>query len=182
MSKLDNYSGIAIKATFPGTVKPKYIQELSGGQQAVIALSLLFAIQRTDPAPFYLFDEIDYSIDDKYRMAVARLILKQSKDAQFIVITHRPEIVEHAHKWYGVSTTHGNISSINPISKEDALAIVKSNPDAMATDVNHSDKDNLSSPPRTSSDMIEGIQEGSQSFVPPELESQQTNEDVDDDV
>lgn len=47
------------------------IQQLSGGQKALVALALVFSIQRCDPAPFYLFDEIDANLDAQYRTAVA---------------------------------------------------------------------------------------------------------------
>ena len=55
------------------------MNELSGGQKALVALCLIFAIQRCDPAPFYLFDEIDQALDDKNRMAVANLIKSQNE-------------------------------------------------------------------------------------------------------
>jgi structural maintenance of chromosome 3 (chondroitin sulfate proteoglycan 6) len=47
------------------------MQQLSGGQKSLVALALIFAIQRCDPAPFYLFDEIDANLDAQYRAAVA---------------------------------------------------------------------------------------------------------------
>jgi structural maintenance of chromosome 3 (chondroitin sulfate proteoglycan 6) len=47
------------------------MQQLSGGQKSLVALALIFAIQRCDPAPFYLFDEIDANLDGAYRHAVA---------------------------------------------------------------------------------------------------------------
>jgi structural maintenance of chromosome 3 (chondroitin sulfate proteoglycan 6) len=53
------------------------MSQLSGGQKALVALALIFAIQRCDPAPFYLFDEIDQALDSSYRAALASLIQKQ---------------------------------------------------------------------------------------------------------
>lgn len=47
------------------------MQQLSGGQKSLVALTLIFAIQQCDPAPFYLFDEIDAALDAQYRTAVA---------------------------------------------------------------------------------------------------------------
>jgi len=78
------------------------MQQLSGGQKSLVALTLIFAIQKCDPAPFYLFDEIDQALDAQHRKAVADMIHELSKDAQFITTTFRPELLEHADKFYGV--------------------------------------------------------------------------------
>ncbi len=53
------------------------MKQLSGGQKTLTALTLIFAIQRCDPAPFYLFDEIDAALDPAYRTSVAKLLRKQ---------------------------------------------------------------------------------------------------------
>lgn len=50
------------------------MKQLSGGQKTVVALTLIFAIQRCDPAPFYLFDEIDAALDPQYRTAVGSIL------------------------------------------------------------------------------------------------------------
>lgn len=50
------------------------MRQLSGGQKTVVALTLIFAIQRCDPAPFYLFDEIDAALDPQYRTAVGSIL------------------------------------------------------------------------------------------------------------
>ena len=94
--------------------------QLSGGQKALVALAIIFAIQRCDPAPFYLFDEIDQALDANYRAGVARLIQKQvnSKDAsaQFITTTFRPELVAVADKCYGIGLKD-KISKIDSLEK-----------------------------------------------------------------
>ena len=51
------------------------MKQLSGGQKTVVALALIFAIQRCDPAPFYLFDEIDAALDPQYRTAVGSILV-----------------------------------------------------------------------------------------------------------
>jgi structural maintenance of chromosome 3 (chondroitin sulfate proteoglycan 6) len=83
------------------------IMSMSGGQNTIIALALIIAIQRTDPAPFYVFDEIDAALDPVYRHAVADLIKKQSESevgrAQFLVSTFKDEMVKPADKCYGIS-------------------------------------------------------------------------------
>jgi ABC-type polar amino acid transport system ATPase subunit len=72
------------------------LKQLSGGQKTLVALALIFAIQRCDPAPFYLFDEIDAALDPQYRTAVAKLLRKQANDernpAMFLVTTFHPQV------------------------------------------------------------------------------------------
>ena len=71
-SEVDNYTGISIKVSFNSkSDEGLRIQQLSGGQKSLVALALVFAIQKCDPAPFYLFDEIDANLDAQYRTAVA---------------------------------------------------------------------------------------------------------------
>jgi structural maintenance of chromosome 3 (chondroitin sulfate proteoglycan 6) len=69
---------------------------LSGGQKTLVALALIFAIQRCDPAPFYLFDEIDAALDPQYRTTVAKLLRRQADDernpAMFVVTTFHPQV------------------------------------------------------------------------------------------
>lgn len=102
------------------------MKQLSGGQKTVVALTLIFAIQRCDPAPFYLFDEIDAALDPQYRTAVGNMIrrLADIANTQFITTTFRPELVKVADKIYGV--THKNrVSRVNVVSKEDALDFIE---------------------------------------------------------
>jgi structural maintenance of chromosome 3 (chondroitin sulfate proteoglycan 6) len=122
-ARIRAYRGVDIKVQFPGSTE-QHMAALSGGQQSLVALSLIFAIQRCDPAPFYVFDEIDPALDDKARLAVAQMIKKQSKNIQFIMTTHRPELVEHAHKWYKI-VHHNKVSNIFSVSKEEALALLR---------------------------------------------------------
>lgn len=72
------------------------MKQLSGGQKTLVALALIFAIQRCDPAPFYLFDEIDAALDPQYRTTVSRMLGRQAHDsnnpAQFIVTTFHPQV------------------------------------------------------------------------------------------
>ena len=55
----------------------KNMDQLSGGQKAVVALTFILAIQKCDPAPFYLFDEVDAALDPEFRAAIANLIGEQ---------------------------------------------------------------------------------------------------------
>jgi len=69
---VDDFTGVGIKVSFNGrTNEMRDMQQLSGGQKSLVALALIFSIQKCDPAPFYLFDEIDQALDPQYRHAVA---------------------------------------------------------------------------------------------------------------
>ncbi|KAL2316967.1 hypothetical protein Fmac_030843 [Flemingia macrophylla] len=117
---------IGVKVSFTGQGETQSMKQLSGGQKTVVALTLIFAIQRCDPAPFYLFDEIDAALDPQYRTAVGNMIrrLADIANTQFITTTFRPELVKVADKIYGV--THKNrVSRVNVVSKDDALEFIE---------------------------------------------------------
>eukprot|EP00621_Florenciella_sp_RCC1693_P015550 CAMPEP_0182530552 /NCGR_PEP_ID=MMETSP1323-20130603/5993_1 /TAXON_ID=236787 /ORGANISM="Florenciella parvula, Strain RCC1693" /LENGTH=192 /DNA_ID=CAMNT_0024739857 /DNA_START=1 /DNA_END=577 /DNA_ORIENTATION=- len=103
------------------------MSQLSGGQKAIVALAIVFAIQRCDPAPFYLFDELDQALDSTYRAAVAAMIQRQANHptnpTQFVTTTFRPELVNVAAKCYGISLQNKN-SNIHALDKTDALGFV----------------------------------------------------------
>jgi structural maintenance of chromosome 3 (chondroitin sulfate proteoglycan 6) len=121
------YRGIGINVRFSKVGENFIMSQLSGGQKALVALALIFAIQRCDPAPFYIFDELDQALDSTYRQAVANLISRQANSpdtpTQFITSTFRPEIVAISKNCYGIS--HQNkVSSIHPMQKNDALRFI----------------------------------------------------------
>ncbi|TFY79932.1 hypothetical protein EWM64_g4080, partial [Hericium alpestre] len=124
-SAIDNYTGVSIKVSFNSKVDEGLrIQQLSGGQKSLVALALVFAIQKCDPAPFYLFDEIDANLDAQYRTAVASMIQSLSSTAQFITTTFRPEMLVTADKFYGVLFNNQKVSSIRSIKREEAMEFV----------------------------------------------------------
>ena len=84
----------------------------------------MFAIQKCDPAPFYLFGEIDANLDAQYRTAVASMIHELSSTAQFITTTFRPEMLQQADKFYGVLFNKQKVSSIRVITRDDAQEFV----------------------------------------------------------
>jgi len=99
---IENYTGVSIRVSFNSKVDEGLrIQQLSGGQKSLVALAIVFAIQKCDPAPFYLFDEIDANLDAQYRTSVAAMIHELSNNAQFITTTFRPELVAVGEKHYG---------------------------------------------------------------------------------
>lgn len=124
-STIDNYTGVSIKVSFNSQVDEGLrIQQLSGGQKSLVALATVFAIQKCDPAPFYLFDEIDANLDAQYRTAVASMIQSLSDSAQFITTTFRPEMLVTADKFYGVLFNNQKVSSIRAIKREEAQEFV----------------------------------------------------------
>ncbi|CZR61603.1 probable structural maintenance of chromosomes protein 3 [Phialocephala subalpina] len=134
---VENYTGVGISVSFNSKHDDQQrIQQLSGGQKSLCALALVFAIQQCDPAPFYLFDEIDANLDAQYRTAVAQMLEEistqqstQNADGeggmsgQFICTTFRPEMLLVADKCYGV-TFHNKTSGIDAVSREEALRFV----------------------------------------------------------
>lgn len=121
----DMYTGIAIKVSFTDvTADTKELQQLSGGQKSLVALALIFAIQKCDPAPFYLFDEIDQALDPEHRLSVAGLIHRLADNAQFITTTFRPELLEKADKFYGVKFQN-KVSHIHVVSQEAARGFIE---------------------------------------------------------
>ncbi|KAJ6623432.1 RecF/RecN/SMC [Mycena sp. CBHHK59/15] len=124
-STIDNYTGVSIKVSFNSKVDEGLrIQQLSGGQKSLVALATVFAIQKCDPAPFYLFDEIDANLDAQYRTAVALMIQSLASTAQFITTTFRPEMLVTADKFYGVLFNNQKVSSIRAIKREEAMEFV----------------------------------------------------------
>jgi structural maintenance of chromosome 3 (chondroitin sulfate proteoglycan 6) len=122
---VENYTGVGISVSFNSKHdEQQRIQQLSGGQKSLCALALVFAIQQCDPAPFYLFDEIDANLDAQYRTAVAALLQQISQGGQFICTTFRPEMVHVAEKCYGVSYSN-KTSSIGVVGRDAALDFVE---------------------------------------------------------
>ena len=87
------------------------IKSLSGGEQTMVALSLIFAIQELKPYHFYILDEIDAALDKRNSERLAGLLKKYMEKGQYIVITHNDEIITGATNLYGVSM-HEGISKV----------------------------------------------------------------------
>ncbi|TRY96998.1 hypothetical protein DNTS_001432 [Danionella cerebrum] len=122
---VDQFTGVGIRVSFTGKQgEMREMQQLSGGQKSLVALALIFAIQKCDPAPFYLFDEIDQALDAQHRKAVSDMIMELAGHAQFITTTFRPELLESADKFYGVKFRN-KVSHIDVISAEQAKDFVE---------------------------------------------------------
>ena len=125
-SGVENYTGVGIAVSFNSKHdEQQRIQQLSGGQKCLCALTLIFAIQASDPAPFYLFDEIDANLDAQYRTAVAELLKSSAESGQFICTTFRPEMLRVADKCYSVGYGSAKNSKIGGVSREGALDFIE---------------------------------------------------------
>ncbi|KAL8278388.1 hypothetical protein RQP46_009280 [Phenoliferia psychrophenolica] len=123
---VENYTGVAIRVSFNSKSNEGFkIQQLSGGQKALVALALIFAIQKCDPAPFYLFDEVDSALDSQIRERVAVMISELSKTGQYICTTFRPELIPHAASYFGVVFNNSKISNVKAISADECLTFVE---------------------------------------------------------
>lgn len=113
-------AGIRIIAQPPGK-KLQNMMQLSGGEKALTAIALLFAIQNLKPSPFCLLDEIEAALDENNVGRFARYLHKLTKNTQFIVITHRRGTMEKADRLYGITMQEKGVStlvSVNLIDKE----------------------------------------------------------------
>ncbi len=83
------------------------VKSLSGGEQTLVALSLIFAIQELKPYYFYIFDEIDAALDKRNSERLAELLKKYMKRGQYIVISHNDEVIANSTNLYGISMSEG---------------------------------------------------------------------------
>lgn len=117
-------TGVTIMARPPGK-KNSTIQLLSGGEKALTALSLVFAIFRLNPAPFCLLDEVDAPLDDANVGRFCRLVSQMSETVQFIYITHNKVAMEMATHLTGVTMAEPGVSRMVAVDMEQALAIAQ---------------------------------------------------------
>ena len=104
-------AGIKIIAQPPGK-KLQNMMQLSGGEKALTAISLLFAIQNLKPSPFCLLDEIEAALDDSNVGRFAQYLHKLTKNTQFIVITHRRGTMNAADRLYGITMQEKGVSTL----------------------------------------------------------------------
>ncbi len=104
-------SGIEISAAPPGKMI-KNLSLLSGGEQSVIAIALLFALIRVNPSPFCIFDEIEAALDEVNVQRVAQYVKRYSEKMQIIMITHRRGTMEIADTLYGVTMPRHGVSKV----------------------------------------------------------------------
>ncbi len=108
-------AGIRIIAQPPGK-KLQNMMQLSGGEKALTAISLLFAIQNLKPSPFCLLDEIEAALDDSNVKRFANYLHKLTKHTQFIIITHRRGTMAAADVLYGITMQEKGVSTLVSVS------------------------------------------------------------------
>ena len=113
-------AGIEIFAQPPGK-KLQHISLLSGGEKALTAIAILFAILQLKPMPFCILDEIEAALDDANANLFAELLKMFSDKTQFIVITHRKPTMRHADTIFGVAMEEKGVTKIVSIEFDEAV-------------------------------------------------------------
>jgi chromosome segregation protein len=104
-------SGIEIEARPPGK-KPQTISLLSGGEQAMTAIALLFSIFSAKPSPFCVLDEVDAPLDDANIGRFLTMVDEFATQSQFIIITHSKQTMSRAHALFGVTQQERGVSQL----------------------------------------------------------------------
>ncbi len=104
-------SGIEISVQPPGKIV-SHLESLSGGEKALVAIALYFAIMKVNPPPFCVLDEIEAALDDVNVVRFASYLRRMNKNTQFIVITHRRGSMEEADVLYGVTMQDEGVSKL----------------------------------------------------------------------
>ncbi len=117
-------AGVQVLAQPPGK-KNQTIHLLSGGEKALTAIALVFAIFQLNPAPFCLLDEVDAPLDDANTERYARLVSSMSKETQFLFISHNKIAMEMAEQLIGVTMQEQGVSRIVAVDMEAALGFAE---------------------------------------------------------
>jgi len=111
--------GIEIEARPPGK-KPQTISLLSGGEQALTAIALLFSIFAAKPSPFCVLDEVDAPLDDVNVGRFLNIVDEFTEHSQFIMITHNKQTMAHANAIFGVTQQEAGVSQLVSVHLEEA--------------------------------------------------------------
>ncbi|MDO4460139.1 MAG: chromosome segregation protein SMC [Clostridia bacterium] len=112
-------SGIDIRVHPPGKIVSN-IEALSGGEKALVAISIYFAIMKVSPPPFCMLDEVEAALDDSNVTRFAEYLHRMNDNTQFIVVTHRRPTMESADSLYGVTMQDDGISRVLALEKHEA--------------------------------------------------------------
>ena len=113
-------AGVQVMAQPPGK-KNQTIHLLSGGEKALTAIALVFAIFQLNPAPFCLLDEVDAPLDDANTERYAKLVSRMSSDTQFLFISHNKITMEMAEQLIGVTMQEQGVSRVVAVDMEAAV-------------------------------------------------------------
>ena len=119
-------SGVQVIAQPPGK-KNQTIHLLSGGEKALTAIALVFAIFQLNPAPFCLLDEVDAPLDDANTERYAKLVHSMSRETQFLFISHNKIAMEMAEQLIGVTMQEQGVSRIVAVDMDAAVSMTESN-------------------------------------------------------
>ena len=117
-------AGVQVMAQPPGK-KNSTIHLLSGGEKALTAIALVFAIFQLNPAPFCLLDEVDAPLDDANTERYAKLVSQMSRVTQFLFISHNKIAMEMAEQLIGVTMQEQGVSRIVAVDMDKALAMAE---------------------------------------------------------
>ena len=117
-------AGVEIKAQ-PPQKKLQLLSLLSGGEKAMTAIAILFAILKLRPMPFCVLDEIEAALDDANVLRFAKYLKRFSQETQFIVITHRKPTMELADALYGVTMEEKGVSKMVSVKLADAVKLAE---------------------------------------------------------
>jgi chromosome segregation protein len=117
-------SGVQVMAQPPGK-KNQTIHLLSGGEKALTAIALVFAIFQLNPAPFCLLDEVDAPLDDANTERYAKLVTRMSGETQFLFISHNKIAMEMAEQLIGVTMQEQGVSRIVAVDMESAVSMAE---------------------------------------------------------
>jgi chromosome segregation protein len=117
-------SGVQVVAQPPGK-KNQTIHLLSGGEKALTAIALVFAIFQLNPAPFCLLDEVDAPLDDANTERYAKLVKAMSAETQFLFISHNKIAMEMAEQLIGVTMQEQGVSRIVAVDMQDVVALAE---------------------------------------------------------
>jgi chromosome segregation protein len=117
-------SGVQVMAQPPGK-KNQTIHLLSGGEKALTAIALVFAIFQLNPAPFCLLDEVDAPLDDANTERYAKLVSSMAKETQFLFISHNKIAMQMAEQLIGVTMQEQGVSRIVAVDMESAVGLAE---------------------------------------------------------
>ena len=117
-------AGVQVIAQPPGK-KNSSIHLLSGGEKALTALSLVFAMFQLNPAPFCLLDEVDAPLDDSNTERFCKLVQQMSGNSQFMFISHNKITMEMANQLIGITMQEAGVSRVVAVDIEEAMKLAE---------------------------------------------------------